>query len=86
MPMATSSAKSVPPSQPSVGAAGPPTESAPTPRPRCSVELNPDGTAYVTFRLDGDVLKRHQRRAHMQDLAEYLWANVIRAAVESSVY
>jgi hypothetical protein len=75
------------PIQPPVNvAAAPPTAAATPERPKCTVEMNSDGSAYVTFRLDGDVLKRHQRRAHTQDLGEYLWANVIRAAVESSVY
>lgn len=76
--------------------AGPPTQtSAPIPAVpvaypaapvvKCSIEIAPEGT-YARVLLEPHIEKRLRSRAHTQDLGDYLWANVFRAALESSVY
>lgn len=80
---------STPNVQPVTGGVGalPPTPAPPVTYPvRCSVKLQEDGSAVVTFKMDADVTRRHQNRAYKLDLGEYLWANVLRAAIEASVY
>jgi len=49
---------------------------------KCAVESQRDGSLTVHFRVDKDTADRLKRRAGVQDLAEHLWLNVIRAAVE----
>lgn len=78
--------KSSPNAQPGAGAP-PPTPAPPAVYPsRCTVKIQDDGSAVVTFKMDADVTRRHQNRAYKLDLGEYLWSNVLRAAIEASVY
>jgi len=46
----------------------------------------PDGSAAVLVQIPPDILKRIQRRAGSQDLALYLWDNVLMRAFASHVY
>lgn len=64
-------------------AAAPP----PTPSLDCQVtESNPDGSFYVRFYVSPEVGRRLRRRADHVPLADYIWLNVLRQAIESHVY
>lgn len=52
----------------------------------CSVEVRADGTGLAHVVIPADIMVRIQRRAGKQDLGDYLWANLFRAALNSHVY
>lgn len=45
-----------------------------------------DGSADVVFRIEPATMRRIKLRAGSQDLADYLWFNIIRPNVESHVW
>ncbi len=82
------------PSSPKTPAASP---LAPTERPKldpaadystpdCAVNCFDNGEGECVFLLDKEVLRRIRTRAQTQDLADYLWLNVIRPALYGHVY
>lgn len=54
--------------------------------PICYIEIQADGSGLATVPIPSDVLARMQRRAGPQDLGEYAWSNIFRAALYSHVY
>jgi len=46
----------------------------------------PDGSGEAVVFVDPGVLKRIKTRAGNQDLANYLWLNVFRPALDGHVY
>lgn len=56
------------------------------PPQKCSVD-EADGKAVVHFHIDDPMtLTRLKRRAGQQDLATFLWENIIRRGIETAAY
>jgi|WetSurMetagenome_2_1015567.scaffolds.fasta_scaffold01336_21 hypothetical protein len=53
---------------------------------KCALTLMPDGSGEAVVFVDPGVLKRIKTRAGNQDLANYLWLNVFRPALDGHVY
>lgn len=53
---------------------------------KCSVEPAADGEMVVHFRIDAVSARRLQMKAGPQDLADHLWNNVLRSAIDSYLY
>lgn len=52
----------------------------------CNFSENKDGSGYCMFKIDPLTLSRIKSRAQSRQIAEYLWTEILRRAVEGHVY
>lgn len=52
----------------------------------CAVYVIDPETCEVTFRLDGQEMKRIKSRASTRNLADYFWEEILKRAINSHVY
>lgn len=57
-----------------------------SPEEPCKVTVHPDGSLDVLLYVPPEQARRLQSRANNVDLAQYLWDNIYRRAVETHVY
>lgn len=82
---------STPPPLPVAPASTPPPARAPETMTNraadhCQATVNPDGSINVMLHITPDVGKRYINRVGARPMDEYLWQNILRAALESHVY
>lgn len=86
-----SSAAGAAPSQAASASVPPAAVDSPIPAPAaaplpCEVVSWKDGSADVTIHIEPEIVRRIKTRAQSQDLAEYIWQNILKRAIETHVY
>jgi hypothetical protein len=63
--------------------ASPPDSDPPLP---CTVDINHDGSGFAMLYIPEDVMRRIRSRAGKQELGDYMWQAIFKAALYGHVY